>query len=150
MIKITEIVAGQHVYFVLHRPAFIQPDGTYRPSRLPHQSHGYHSVVRAFGRVMAHNTAEHLLVVQPALKADLGSNRPEGLVEIPWWSIRKLMRWTGEYSQPAQGRDRISSTTTLNRSRAASMWEWEKYPMENPQAMPPSMLFEEVRINVTT
>ena len=96
MTKLKEIAATDTVYFVLRRPAFITHERVYRPSKKAQQNHGYHSVNRGLGRVMSHDIDNELLIVQFANSYDLGSNRPELPVEIPWWNLRRLLKWTGE------------------------------------------------------
>jgi hypothetical protein len=144
--NIREIEAGMSVHVTLRRPAFMSSDGIYRPSRKPGQSRGYDQYTRAFGRVMAHDIDAQVLTVQVTFQLDLGPNRPTANSEIPWWCIRKLLRWTGEYTTPNVGRDKTVAGTVLNRLKVAHMYEWEKDPIEQKAGVQPAMLFEEVRI----
>ena len=146
MTKLTEIVAGQTVYFVLRRPAFVTSERVYRPSRRPQQSHGYSQVIRALGRVMSNDLDEFVLTVQPAFEMDTGPNRPCYPVIIPWWALRQLKLWTGEWTSPTHRRGKEMGSTVLNRLRMAYHREPTTEPLEQPSAVNPAMIFEEVRI----
>lgn len=149
MIKITEIVPNDYVYVNLRHPAFLTQERIYAPNRKVQQSRSYHQVTRAFGKVLSHNTTEHLLVVLPAFRAAVDPHRPEYPMHLPWWCIRNLYRWTGEYNTPQTRGVAEVGSTVFNRLKMAFMRR-NTAPLDQPQAAPPSMLFEQVRLNVVT
>ncbi len=149
-VRLTEIQAGDYVYVVIRKTnkAFLNQDRVYRPSRLYQQNHPYHSASRAFGRVLEHDINAQTLTIQPSFEMDVGSNRPNYPMELPWWSIQHLYRFTGDYTSPTTARGKELGSAVFNRLRAAYHRELTTEPIENVAApgVKPAMLFEKVRL----